>query len=250
MNPSTAASPEIIRAFAPAGRLRAALNLGNPILVNKDVSSGQPFGVSVDLARALAEQLGLALELQSFDTASQSVQALEQERADIGFFAIDPARGADIAFTAAYVLIEGCYLVRQDSPLSANEQVDQSANRVAVGKGSAYDLFLSRHLKQAQILRFADAPAVMEAFLDQGLEVAAGIKQQMQAQAQSRPGLRLLPGRFMQIQQAMGLAKSRGPQAAVFLSAFVEVKKSEGFVAQAMARHGIEGAEVAPVASV
>ena len=250
MNPSTAASPEIIRAFAPVGRLRAALNLGNSVLVNKDAATGQPFGVSVDLARALAEQLGLPLELQSFDTASQSVQALEQERADIGFFAIDPARGSDIAFTAAYVLIEGCYLVRQDSPLTANEQVDQPAKRVAVGKGSAYDLFLSRHLKQAQILRFADAPAVMDAFLQQGLEVAAGIKQQMQAQAQSRPGLRLLPGRFMQIQQAMGLAKSRGPQAAAYLSAFVEGKKSSGFVAQALARHQIEGAEVAPVASV
>ena len=108
-----------------------ALKIVNPILVNKDAASGQPFGVSVDLAQALAEQLGVQLELQSFDTASQSVQALEQQRADIGFFAIDPARGADIAFTAAYVLIEGCYLVRQDSSLTDNEQVDQPGNRLA-----------------------------------------------------------------------------------------------------------------------
>ncbi len=250
MNPSTAASPEIIRAFAPAGRLRAALNLGNPILVNKDAATGQPFGVSVDLARALAEQLGVPLELLSFDTASQSVQALEQERADIGFFAIDPARGADIAFTAAYVLIEGCYLVRQDSPLQSCEHVDQAAHRVAVGKGSAYDLYLSRNLHQAQIVRVADAPAVIDAFLTQGLEVAAGIRQQLQGFAQRIPGLRLLPGRFMLIQQAMGLAKSRGTEAASFLSAFVEAKKACGFVAQALARHGIEGAQVAPVASV
>ena len=246
MNQSIMHSPEIIRAFAPTGRLRAALNLGNPILVNKDAASGQPFGVSVDLARALAEQLGLELELQSFETASQSVQALEQQRADIGFFAIDPARGADIAFTAAYVLIEGCYLVRQDSPLQSCEQVDQAAHRVAVGEGSAYDLFLGRNLHQAQIVRVADAPAVIDAFLNQGLEVAAGIRQQLQGFAQRIPGLRLLPGRFMLIQQAMGLAKSRGPEAAAFFSAFVEAKKSGGFVAQAMLRHGIEGASVAP----
>lgn len=241
-------SPENVRAFAPTGHLRAALNLGNPILVNKDATSGQPFGVSVDLARTLAGQLGVELELLSHDTAAHSVKTLEQGRADIGFFAIDPARAAEVAFTAAYVLIEGCYLVRQDSLLTSNEQVDQATNRVAVGKGSAYDLFLSRHLKTAQILRFADSPAVMQAFFDQGLEVAAGIKLQMQQQVQRHPGLRLLPGRFMQIQQAMGIAKSRGPQAAATLAAFVEDMKASGFVAQALARHGITGAEVAPAA--
>ncbi len=238
---------QLASTFAPTGRLRAALNLGNPILANRDAQSGQPVGVSVDLARALAGQLGVEIDLFSFDQASQSVEALAQERADIGFFAVDPARGAAIAFTAPYVLIEGCYLVRQDSPLHTNEQVDQPGQRVAVGEGSAYDLFLSRHLHHAQIVRMAGAREVMKAFFDQGLEVAAGIKQQLEVQARSLPGLRLLPGRFMVIQQAMGLPKSRGAAAAATLSAFVESMKAGGFVAQALARHGIEGASVAPM---
>ncbi len=238
-----------VTAFAPTGRLRACINLGNPVLANKDAASGQPVGVSVDLARSLAGQLGVPIEWLVVDNASQSVEAVAQQRADVGFFAIDPARGAAIAFTAPYVLIEGCYLVRQDSALHANEQVDQPGQRVAVGEGSAYDLFLSRHLQCAQIVRTAGAEEAMKAFFEQGLEVAAGIKQQLETQARRFPGLRLLPGRFMMIQQAMGLPKSRGPEAAAALSAFVESRKAGGWIAQALARHGIRGASVAPLSS-
>jgi polar amino acid transport system substrate-binding protein len=232
-------------ALAPTGRLRAAINLGNPILAHA-LADGGAGGVSVDLAREFARRLGVALDLVVVDTAGKSVDAVATERADVGFFAIDPARGADIAFTAPYVLIEGSYLVKDGSPIRANEDVDRAAHRVVVGQGSAYDLFLTRSLQQAQIVRAPSSPAVVATFLEQGADVAAGVRQQLEADARGRAGLRLLDGRFMVIRQAMGVPKSRGEQAAATLAAFVEEMKANGFVAEALKRHGIEGASVAP----
>ncbi|MDB5914941.1 MAG: bacterial extracellular solute-binding s, 3 family protein, partial [Ramlibacter sp.] len=148
------ASPSLLRAFAPTGRLRASLNLGNPVLAGRD-AKGEPAGVSVDIARAFGERLGIPVDFLQFDTAGKSVDCLAREEADIGFFAIDPKRGTHVAFTPPYVLIEGAYLVRSASPLQANEDVDRPGNRVVVGEGSAYDLHLSRELKAATIERIA-----------------------------------------------------------------------------------------------
>jgi polar amino acid transport system substrate-binding protein len=236
----------IVRAFAPTGALRASINLGNPILAHADKTTGAPAGVSVDLARAFAERLGVALELVVFDAAGKSVEAVANEQADIGFFAIDPVRGAQIAFTEAYVLIEGSYLIREDSPLWHNDEVDRSGTMVAVGKGSAYDLYLTRELKHAQIVRAPTSPTVVQTFLEQSLDVAAGVRQQLESDSRAHAGLRLLPGRFMVIRQAMGTPKTRGPEAARALRVFVEEMKASGFVADALNRHGIEGASVAP----
>lgn len=236
----------LLASFTPTGRLRASINLGNPILANLDPATGQPVGVSIDLAGALAQRLGVALELLVFDTAGKSVEALKNEQADVGFFAVDPLRGQEISFTAPYVLIEGGYLVRAASPLQRNEEVDQAGLRVTVGAGSAYDLYLTRTLKQAQIMRAPSSPAVVDTFMAQGFEVAAGVTQQLQADALRIPGLRLLPGRFMVIEQAMGTPKSRGQAAADSLGAFVEDMKATGFVADSLQRHGIQGATVAP----
>jgi polar amino acid transport system substrate-binding protein len=238
---------DIVRAFAPPGRLRASINLGNPILANRDPATGQPKGVSIDLATELAQRLGVAVELVVFDTAAKSVDAVAAEQADIGFFAIDPKRGEHIAFTAPYVLIEGAYLVREGSPLRENEEVDRPGHAVVVGQGSAYDLYLSRELKSASIVRAPSSPAVVDHFLKQGADVAAGVKQQLEADAQRLGGLRLLPGRFMVIRQAMGCPRSRGTEAAAFLAKYVEDMKAAGFVRDALARHGIQGASVAPV---
>ncbi|WP_244850018.1 ABC transporter substrate-binding protein [Caballeronia sp. SL2Y3] len=242
-------SSTLLQAIAPTGVLRASLNLGNPILAHRD-AEGEPGGVSVDLARELASQLGVDVAFAAFDTAAKSVETVTNEAADIGFFAIDPSRGAGIAFTAPYVLIEGFYLVRNDSPLARNDEVDRPDNRIVVGKGSAYDLFLTREIRHAQIVRAASSQAVVETFLRDGLEVAAGVKQQLEADAARTPGLRLLNERFMVIQQAMGLPKSRGEAAADMLREFVEDVKRSGFVGEALARHGIKGASVAPAASV
>ena len=239
-------STSIQQALAPTGTLRASINLGNPILANKHPQTGEPAGVSIDLARALAQRLGVDVELVVFETANQSVEAVRAERADVGFFAIDPLRGEGIAFSGPYVLIEGSYMVAEGSPIRANEDVDRSGTRVVVGKGSAYDLFLTRELKQAEIVRAPSSPAVVDVFVQQQLDVAAGVRQQLQADLQRLPGHRLLPGRFMVIQQAMGLPKSRGAEAAAELTQFVEDMKAQGLVAEALRRHGIEGASVAP----
>ena len=238
-------SAELTKTLAPTGTLRASINLGNPILANRG-ADGQPFGVSIDLAHGLGSLLGVDVELVVFDTAAKSVEAVTQEQADFGFFAVDPARGAGIHFTAPYVLIEGAYLVHNDSPLRDNAEVDQPAHRVVVGQGSAYDLYLTRALKQAQILRSPTSPTVVDTFIAEGAEVAAGVKQQLEADALRVGGVRLLPGRFMVIQQAMGLPKGRGEAAAALLRAYVEDMKASGFVAQALQRHGIQGASVAP----
>jgi polar amino acid transport system substrate-binding protein len=163
----------------------------------------------------------------------------------VGFFAIDPARSDGVGFTQPYVEIEGSYLVRQDSPLQSNDEVDRAGNRVVVGQGSAYDLYLTRHIQYAEIVRAASSQAVVAHFVTHQLEVAAGVKQQLQADSQHWPNLRLLPGRFMVIQQAMGLSSTRGEDARAWLAAFVEDLRANGFVQQALDRHGIKGAAVA-----
>lgn len=241
-------SIQLTSEFAPTGTLRAAINLGNPILANQN-ADGQPYGISIDIATELARRLNVPLTLLVGQTAAQSVEAVTQETADFGFFAIDPIRGKGIAFTAPYVLIEGSYLVPNDSPFTANDQVDQAGIRIAVGKGSAYDLFLTREIKNAEILRAPSSPTTVDFFLSEQLEVAAGVKQQLEMDAKRLPNLRLLPGRFMVIEQAMGLPKTRSPEAQAYLKQFVEELKATGFVAQSMARHNIQGAAVAPASS-
>jgi polar amino acid transport system substrate-binding protein len=234
-------------ALAPSGRLRASINLGNPILARREGSDGAA-GVSVDLARTLAEQLGVPVDLLVVDSARLSVDAVTSGRADIGFFAIDPLRANTIGFTAPYVLIEGAYLVKQGSPLTDNAQVDRAGHTIMVGRGSAYDLYLSRELKQAKLAHAPTSPAVVDQFLAQNADVAAGVKQQLQADAARIGGLRLLPGRFMVIEQAMGVPAARGAPALDALKAYVEWAKRSGFVADALARHRIDGAIVAPAA--
>ena len=235
---------ELLSAFAPTGVLRASINLGNPILAHADPATGKPGGVSVDLATELARRLQVGLELVVFKSAGESVNAVAADQADVGFFAIDPLRGEQIAFTAPYVVIEGAYLVRQDSPIAAMDQVDREGQRVVVGKGSAYDLYLSRSLQHARIERAPTSPAVVEVFLESGADVAAGVRQQLEADAARLGGLHLLPGHFMLIRQAMGLPKSRGEAASAYLRAFVEEMKTSGFVEQALTRHGVGGVAV------
>ncbi|SEK72323.1 amino acid ABC transporter substrate-binding protein, PAAT family [Variovorax sp. YR750] len=230
--------------LSPTGRLRAAINFGNPILATRG-SGGEPQGVSVDLAREAARRLDLPVELVQFNSAGSVVEAVKAGRVDMAFVAIDPVRGADMDYTAPYVIIEGAYLVRNASPLRRNEEVDRTGTRVVVGRGSAYDLFLTRELKAATLVRASTSPAVTDMFLAQDLDVAAGVRQQLEADARRVGGVRLLPGRFMVIEQAMGVPKGR-TAAQVWLSAYIEEMKRSGFVAEALRRHAIEGAAVAP----
>lgn len=238
------APPLAVAELAPTGKLRAVINLGNAVLAKKE-ANGEPGGVSVDLARELARRLGVVVELVPVTSAAQAVETLKAGRVDVGFFAIDPARGVDTSFTGPYVQIEGSYLVRNDSPLRSNDQVDRDGIRVAVGNKSAYDLYLTRELKKAKIERVTTSQAVVDHFMASRLEVAAGVKQQLELDAKRVAGVRLLPGRFMVINQAMGMRLGRA-EGAKYLTAFVEDMKASGYVAEALRRHAIEGAAVAP----
>jgi polar amino acid transport system substrate-binding protein len=225
--------------------LRAAINFGNPILATRDAATGEARGVSVDLARELGRRLGVPVELVLYTAAGKVVEGIKAGAWDIGFFAIDPVRATDIDFTPAYVVIEGAYLVPGTSAIARNEDVDQEGVRVVVGRGSAYDLYLTRELKKAKIVRAPTSPAVTDMMLADKIEVAAGVKQQLEADAKRLPGLRLLDGRFMVINQAMGIPKGRAAGTA-YVSEFVQQMKASGFVENALKRHGIEGAAVAP----
>jgi polar amino acid transport system substrate-binding protein len=236
---------DLIEALAPTGRLRAAINVGNPILAKRHAQTGQATGVSVDLAQGFADLLQVPLDLVVVETAADSVDQVARDAADIGFFAIDPKRGEAVSFTDPYLLIEGCYLVREDSPIVHNEQVDQPGVRLVVGQGSAYDLFLSREIRQARLERAPSSPAVVEHFLATGADVAAGVRQQIAQEAARRGGLRLLPDRFMVIRQAMGCARRRGEAAQQALQAYVSRMKSDGVIAAALSRHGVTGVSVA-----
>jgi polar amino acid transport system substrate-binding protein len=238
-----------VSAFAPSGTLRAAINVGNPILANTDPTSGEPVGVSIDLAREFGRRLGVPVELVVFEKASAAVDAVRGERADVGFFAVDPARADGLRFSAPYVLIEGAYLVPEASVLTDNVQVDGVGLRVSVGSGSAYDLFLTRELRHAQIVRFAGARPALAALRSGDVDVAAGIRQVLEGEARRAPGVRVLPGRFMVIEQAMGTPAGRGEAARVALASFVEETKASGFVADSLRRHGIRGGTVAPSSS-
>jgi len=235
---------DAIAELGATGKLRAAINFGNPILAQRG-TGGEPQGLSVDLAREAARQLGLPVELILFNSAGNVVEAVKARQVDLAFVAIDPVRAADMEYTAPYVIIEGAYVVRNDSPLQRNDDVDRPGTRVVVGRGSAYDLFLTRELKAATLVRAPTSPEVTDLFLAQNLEAAAGVKQQIEADARRVGGVRLLPGRFMVIKQAMGVPKGRSA-AQAWLSGFIEEMKATGFVARALQRHGIEGAVVAP----
>ena len=240
-------SAAVIAQLAPTGTLRASINFGNPILANRDPAGGPPRGVSVDLAREIGRRLGVPVQLVTFESAGQVTEAISSRRVDVGFLAVDPQRsGRGMAFTAPYVVIEGAYLVRNDSPLRDNAEVDRPGTRIAVGNGSAYDLYLARELKHAKLERAASSPVVTDYFLANKLDVAAGVKQQLEADARRLPGLRLLPGRFMVIGQAMAIPAStdKDREGAQWLSAFAEEMKTGGFVAAALARHNIQGAAV------
>ncbi len=238
------APPAAVADLAPTGTLRAAINFGNPILAKKDATTGEASGISVDLSRELARRLGVPVELVTYDAAGKVVEGLQSGAWDVAYLAIDPARSVDIAYSAPYVVIEGAYLVPVDSPIRANAEVDRAGRRVVVGAGSAYDLYLGRELKQATLVRAPTSQAVTDMMIAQALDVAAGVKQQLEADASRVPGTRLLEGRFMVINQAMGTPKARGA-GAHYLRDFVEEMKASGFVAQSLARNRVEGATIA-----
>ncbi len=235
--------------LAPGGKLRVAINFGNTVLAQRDPDGGAPRGVSGDLARELAQRLDLPIEYVTFDAAGKVFEALAAGAWDIAFMAIDPVRSQGIAFTAPYVVIEGIYVVPSASPLRTVDDIDRDGVRVAAASGSAYDLYLTRALKRAQLVREPSGPESLARFLKDRLEASAGVKQPMVEFAAQHPELRVIPGRFMAIEQAMGTPRGR-EQGVRYLRTFIEEMKASGFVADALARSGQGDAAVAPAAPI
>lgn len=239
--------PKMIQSFAPTGTLRVGINLGNPVLAGLDAATQKPKGVTIDIANEIGKRSGIPVELVPFQTAGSTVDAIKTGNIDMIFVAIDPVRGADVSYTPPYIQIEGAYMVKANSPLKTNEEVDRPGVEIVVGKGSAYDLYLTREIKNAALLRAASSQAVIDDFMAGKGNVAAGVKQQLESDAKRYQDLRMLPGRFMVINQAIGIPKARPDyeKTTAYLSKIITDLKSSGFVAEAMKRHNIQGAKVA-----
>jgi polar amino acid transport system substrate-binding protein len=233
-------TPDIVKSLAPSGTLRVSINLGNMVLAQGTPDA--PRGVTVDLARELGRRLNVPVEFNCFGGAGKSFENFKSQKLDIVFLAIEPVRAAEIDFTAPYVIIEGVYMVPKDSRLKTPADVDQPGVRIGVNKASAYDLFLSRSLKNATLVRGEEGAAL---FIKEKLEAAGGVKQALQQFAKGRDDVRLLPERFMEIRQAMGTPKGRLAGAA-YLRGFIEELKANGFVADALKRSNQPDAAVAP----
>jgi polar amino acid transport system substrate-binding protein len=240
---------DVLADLAPSGKVVAAINFGNIVLAQKDPVTGEPRGISVDLATELARRLGVPLDVVGYDTAGKVSDAVRTGAWTICFLANEPARAAEISFTAPYVVIEGTYLVTSNSPLRQVEDVDREGVRVAVGSKTAYDLFLTRTVKHAELVRAPDSLAALDLFLKQKLDAAAGVRQPLVRFAATHPDLRVMPGRFMAIEQAMGVPKGR-EAGARYLRDFVEEMKASGFVAAGLQRSGQGEAMVAPPSPV
>ena len=237
---------KVLKDLAPTGKLRAAINLGNSVLAQSD-EAGKPKGITPDLANELGKRLGVPVELVVFNAAGKVFEAAKTGAWDIAFIAIEPVRAAEVEFTAPYVIIEGSYMVPKDSPIKMNADVDRAGVRIAVGVGSAYDLYLTRTIKNATVTRasMGGGKAMIDMFVNDKLEVAAGVRQPLEAYAKDHPEVRMLDGRFMEIQQAMGTPKGR-LAGAEYLRSFVEEMKASGFVAAAINRSNQQAAVAPP----
>jgi polar amino acid transport system substrate-binding protein len=235
----------IIQELAPQGTLRAAVNLLNFLLVSGRGPAGEPQGVGPDMARAIADRLGVGLQLVPFDTPGELADAAASNTWDIGLIGAEPARAEHITFTSAYVEIEATYLVPAGSPILSLEQVDRPGVRIAVAARSAYDLWLKRHIQHATLVHAEGFDATFDLFQREGLEAMACLRPRLLSDAEKLPGSRILAGQFTAVQQSIGTHK-RNTQAAVFLQQFVNEAIESGLVANLIQRHGIRGLSVAP----
>ena len=238
-------SPSLHADLVPTGKLRARINYGNPVLATREPASGDLRGVAVDLAQELGRRIGVVVELVGYESAGKMVEALQNGAWDIVFLAIDPGRAGEINFTEPYLEIEGTYLVPAGSPLRTIADVDREEVRIGLAAKSAYDLFLSRSLQRADLVRVPSPNAAFELLVSGKVEALAGVRQTLLANAGKLPGSRVLDGRFMAIHQALGMPKGRDA-AAKYLREFIEDVKASGFVARAIERAGVCGVSIAP----
>jgi polar amino acid transport system substrate-binding protein len=238
--PSQAVRADLVR----NGKLRVGINFGNALLTKRDPNPG---GIAVDLARELSSRLGAQLEIVSYEGAGGLADAATNGEWEVGFLGAEPQRAAQISFTAPYVEIESTYVVWEGSPLHSVDDVDRQGVRIAISGKSAYDLYLSRNLKHATLVRTQGSPAALKLFVTEKLDALAGLKPLLIGDVEKTPGTRLIEGRFSVVQQAVGTPKGHDA-GAKYLCEFVEDVKATGLVARVMEKNGIRGVSVAPKA--
>jgi polar amino acid transport system substrate-binding protein len=238
-------SPAVRSDLAPTGKLRAGINYGNFLLVKRDPAGGEPRGIAPDLARELGLRAGVPVEFVAYEQAGKLAEGVRSGAWDIAFLGNEPQRANEIAFTSAYLEIEATYLVPAGSAIRSIAEVDRPGVRIAVADKAAYDLFLSRNLKHAQLVRAEGIQGSYELFVREKLDALAGLKPRLVSDVEKLPGSRMLEGRFMAVQQSIGSPKGRDV-AAQYLREFVAELKASGFVARAIERHGVRGVSVAP----
>ena len=230
--------------LAPTGRLRVGINFGNALLAVKD-SSGQPGGIAVLLAQELSRRVNLPMDIVPYESAGRMADGVKTGAWDVAFLAADPDRAGEIGFTAPYLEIDSTYLVPATSPLRAQQDVDRAGIRIAVSAKSAYDLYLTRELKRAQLVRAPSPNESVDLFFKEKLDALAALRPVLVDLAEQHPGTRVLEGRFTVVTQAVGAPKGR-PMAVQYLKTFVEDVKSSGLVAKAITTSGVRGVSVAP----
>ncbi len=234
--------------LASGGTLRAAINMANSLLVTGSTPTGEPAGVAPDIARAIADRLGVAVSYVQFASPGELADAVDGGDWDIGMIGAEPVRAERIAFSAAYVEIEATYLVPGGAPFASVKDVDREGVRIAISGRSAYDLYLTRSLEHAELVRAQGVSGAAELFVRDELDALAGLRPALATEADKLPGTRVLDGHFTTIQQAIGTR--RGNEAgAAFLAEFVEEAKASGLVGRLIERHGVTGRlSVAPPA--
>ena len=239
----TDTSPAVRADLAPTGKLRVGLNMSNALLTATDAATGKPKGIAADLGRELGKRLGVPVELVPFPNPGAVADAAKTGVWDVGFIGAEPQRASEIDFTAAYVEIEATYLVPPGSQIKAIADVDRPGIRIAISDRSAYDLYLTRHLKHAELIR-ARGDDVFKRFVSDKLEAMAGLRPGLVKNQASLAGSRILEGNFTAVQQAAGTPKGR-PAGAKYLKAFIEDVKATGLVANLIEKHGVRGLTVA-----
>jgi polar amino acid transport system substrate-binding protein len=233
--------------LAPTGTLRVALNMSNVLLTATDPVTGEPCGLAADLGRELGTRLGVPVALLPYPNPGALADAAPNGVWDVGFIGAEPQRAQAIDFTAAYVEIEATYLVPPGSPLQAIAEVDRPGVRIAVPDRSAFELYLTRSLQHAQLVRVHGADNAFQHFVTERLDALAGLRPRLVTDQDKLPGSRLLAGNFTAVQQAAGTPKGR-PVGVQYLRDFIEDIKAKGLVAQTIEKHHVRGLTVAPPA--
>ena len=233
-------NPEILAQLAPTGKLRVGLNMANNLLNNGTTAEGEPDGVAPDMGRAIAKKLGVGVAMVRYSTPGEIADTADKDEWDLGMIGAEPKRAEVIDFSGAYVEIEATYLVPSGSPYNTVEEIDQEGLRIAVSERSAYDLFLSRHLKNAELKRAQGVAGAVELFKSDSLDALAGLRPALAIEAENVTGSRMIDGCFTAVQQAIGVAKGKHA-AAEFIAAFVVESKTNGFITSLINKHGVTG---------